>query len=164
MARVTRHVLAARSDVFEALIRPETYPEWLVGCREIREVDSAWPAPGSRFHHRVGLIGPLTIPDSTSVVRIEPEHLLSLEVRARPFVRAQATFVLEDEEVDDGQPVTRITLEEKALAPFTPLQPVLEPLLLSRNIASLNALVAFLNTPAASRSPDRTRAAKTPEN
>ena len=124
----------------------------------------AWPAPGSRFHHRVGLIGPLSVPDSSAVLRIEPEHLLSLEVRARPFVRAQATFVLEDEGVDDGRPVTRITIEEKALAPFTPLQPVLEPLLLSRNIASLNALVAFLNTPAASRSEDRAQAAKSPEN
>ena len=43
---------------------------------------------------------------------IETDRMLSLEVRARPFVKAQATFTLEDEGHDDGQEVTRITLEE----------------------------------------------------
>ncbi len=164
MARVTRHIRAARSDVFEALVRPETYPEWLVGCREIREVDDTWPEPGSRFHHRVGLIGPVTIPDSTSVLEIEPDRTLSLEVRARPFVRARATFTLEDEGQEDGRAITQVTLEEVPLGPLAPLRPVLDPLLVGRNIASLNALVAFLNTPKSSRSPDRARAAKSFDN
>lgn len=164
MATVTRYVRAARSDVFAALVRPETYPEWLVGCREIREVDESWPEPGSRFHHRVGLVGPLTIPDSTSVAEIEPGRLLVLEVRARPFTRARATFRLEDAGQEGGQSVTRITLEEVPIGQFAPLKPLLDPLLVGRNIASLNALVAFLNTPAASRSQDRSRAAKSPAN
>jgi len=164
MASVTRHVRAARADVFAALVRPETYPEWLVGCRAIREVDENWPAAGSKFHHRVGLIGPLTIPDSTSVVEIEPERKLSLEVRARPFVRAQATFTLEDDDLYEGQPVTRVTLEEVPLGSLASLKPLLDPVLAGRNKASLNALVAFLNTPAGSRSEDPTEAAKSPAN
>jgi uncharacterized protein YndB with AHSA1/START domain len=164
MSQVTRHVRAARREVFGALVRPETYPEWLVGCREIREVDESWPEPGSKFHHRVGLIGPMTIPDSTKVIDVEQDRLLSLEVRARPFIRARATFQLEDEPAEDGQPVTRITLEEEPLGPLVPLKPLLDPLLAGRNIASLNALVAFLNTPAASRSSDHSRAAKSPDN
>ena len=57
--------------VFDALVSPETYPEWLVGCREIRAVDTDWPAVQSRFHHRVGLVGPLTVEDSTKVLAIE---------------------------------------------------------------------------------------------
>jgi len=164
MATVTRYVRTERSKVFAALVRPETYPEWLVGCREIREVDGSWPEPGSRFHHRVGLVGPLTIPDSTSVLEIEPDRRLVLEVRARPFVRARSSFTLEDADPMDGQAVTRITLDEEPLGQFAPLKPVLDPLFASRNIASLNALVAFLNTPAASRSEDRQRAAKSPAN
>ncbi len=164
MATVTRYVRAERSDVFAALVRPETYPEWLVGCREIREVDSSWPEPGSSFHHRVGLVGPLTVPDSTSVVELQQDRVLGLEVRARPFVRARSTFRLEDAGDDDGQAVTRITLEEEPIGQFSPLKPVLDPLFASRNIASLNALVAFLNTPAKSRSEDRSQAAKSPAN
>jgi uncharacterized protein YndB with AHSA1/START domain len=164
MATVTRYARAARSDVFAALVRPETYPDWLVGCREIRDVDDAWPEPGSRFHHRVGLVGPLTVPDSTSVLEIEPDRLLVLEVRARPFVRARSSFRLEDASSHDGRPVTRITLDEEPIHQFAPLKPVLEPLFASRNISSLNALVAFLNTPTESRSEDRTVAAKSPTN
>lgn len=164
MAKVTRHIRASRSEVFKALIRPETYPEWLVGCREIRDVDETWPEVGSSFHHRVGLIGPVTIPDSTSVREIETDRMLSLEVRARPFVKAQATFTLEDEGHDDGQEVTRITLEEVPLGALESLKPLLDPLLAGRNIASLNALVAFLNTPKGARSEDRSEAAKSFEN
>ncbi|MDQ6698073.1 MAG: hypothetical protein M3Z46_11525 [Actinomycetota bacterium] len=164
MAVVTRYARVERSVVFAALVRPETYPEWLVGCREIRKVDHSWPEPGSSFHHRVGLVGPLTIPDSTSVLEIEQDRVLSLEVRARPFVRARSTFRLEDAGMADGVAVTRITLEEEPIGQFAPLKPLVDPLIASRNIASLNALVAFLNTPTASRSDDPSRAAKSTAN
>ncbi len=164
MATVTRFVRANRSEVFAALVRPETYPEWLVGCREIRDVDAAWPEPGSSFHHRVGLVGPLTIPDATSVLEIEPERLVVLEVRARPFVRARASFELGDVGADNGQAITRITLDEVPIDQFAPLTALLDPLLTGRNVASLNALVAFLNTPEASRSKDPSRAARSPAN
>lgn len=164
MAQVSRHVRAERSVVFDALVRPETYPEWLIGCREIRAVDESWPEPGSKFHHRVGLIGPLTIPDSTAIVEIDQDRLLSLEVRARPLIRARATFRLEDEPADDGQPVTRITIDEEPIGLFAPLKPVVDPLIVGRNTASLNALVAFLNTPDTARARARTQAARSPAN
>ncbi len=160
MARVTRHVRASRDAVFDVLVRPETYPAWLAGCQEIRSVDASWPDQGSQFHHRVGLIGPITIPDSTAVLEIEPGRRLVLEVRARPLIRARAAFSLDDEPEEDGQPVTRITLDEVPVGPFAPLTPVLDPVIAGRNIVSLNALVAYLNAPVGSRSDDRLRSAK----
>ena len=71
MVSVTRYAAAPIERVFEVVSDPRTYPDWLVGAQEIRSVDEDWPQPGSRFHHRVGLVGPLTIPDSTSSVEVE---------------------------------------------------------------------------------------------
>lgn len=147
MAQVSRHVLAAVEDVFDILVRPETYPEWLVGAREIRSVDAGWPSVGSCFHHRVGLIGPITVADSTEVLAIEEPRRLVLEVRARPFGRGRVTFSLEDVPLVDGRPCTRITLDEVPIGALAPATPLLNPLVEGRNIASLNALVAYLNTP-----------------
>src|SRR6188472_2881403 len=94
MVSVTRYAVAPIERVFEVISDPRTYPDWLVGAREIRSVDEDWPQPGSRFHHRVGLVGPLTIPDSTSSVEVEPPTRLVLEVRARPLVKGRVEFTL----------------------------------------------------------------------
>ena len=147
--------MAPREQVFAVLVDPETYPKWLVGAKEIRAVDDDWPAPGSRFHHRFGLIGPLTIPDSTKVIEIDRPRLLSLEVRARPLGRGRATFTLDDVETGDDRPCTKIAIDEVPLGSMAAATPVLEPFIKSRNVASLNALVAYLNTPSG-REPEGT--------
>lgn len=147
MATVTRHVLAPIEDVFEVLLTPDTYPHWLAGCQEIRAVDSDWPAIGSRFHHRVGLAGPLTIADHTKIVEIDAPDLLVLEVRARPLGRGRSEFRLVGGTDQHGRPSTRIALDEVPIGALAPLTSVLDPLIRSRNIASLNALVALLNSP-----------------
>lgn len=162
MARVSRYARAARADVFGALVRAETYPQWLVGCRSVDAVDENWPEVGSRFRHRFGVVGPIVIPDSTEVLEIEDDRRLVLEVRARPMGRGRATFELEDEADADGCRVTRITMDEVPLGSLAALTPLLDPLIESRNIASLNALVAYLNTPPAAASSDRSEAAASP--
>jgi uncharacterized protein YndB with AHSA1/START domain len=148
VVRVTRFVVAPIDRVFRAICDPHTYPSWLVGAREIRSVDDEWPEPGSAFHHRVGLVGPLTVADSSEVLEIEPPRLLVLEVRARPFGRARAEFHLEQVPPGaDGQQRTRITLAETPIGALAPLSPVLDKTIEPRNRASLNALVARLNEP-----------------
>ena len=163
MATVSRYARASRADVFATLVRAETYPEWLVGCRSIDSIDESWPQVGACFHHRYGLIGPIAIPDTTEVLEIDDGRMLALEVRARPLGRGRATFVLNEEPAVDGCPVTRITLDETPLGTLATLSPLLDPLVQGRNIASLNALVAYLNTPARSTSTDSSEAAASPQ-
>ena len=140
MACTSREVGASAHDVFRALVDPRTYPEWLAGAANIRDVDHAWPEPGSRFHHTVG-VGPVKIPDSTKVVRVEVDRLLCLAVRARPFISAIATFSL----VSDGQRCV-VTLEESALRLIgNVVRPVLDPLTDVRNHYSLKRLATFVS-------------------
>lgn len=73
------------------LIDPWTYPQWLVGTSEIREVDGTWPSPGSGFHHRVG-VGRLSLPDSTTLVSARAGEELVLRVRVRPLITDEAIF------------------------------------------------------------------------
>lgn len=135
MATTTVHVDARPSAVFAALTTPETYPSWLIGCKDIRAVDDGWPAVGTRFHHRVGVVGPLSVDDSTKVLEIEEDRRLVLEVRARPLGRGKVTFTLRP---DGGG--TELELVEHPLGLLQPLTPVLDPLTLVRNKRSLDNL------------------------
>ncbi len=91
MARTEIEIAASPEEVFHSLEDCRTYETWLVGCKQIRAVEPAWPEPGSRFFHRVGF-GPLTIDDSTKVVSIDPGKELVLEARARPAGVAHVRF------------------------------------------------------------------------
>ena len=72
--------------VFRTLVDPSSYAYWVVGAKTIRGVDEAWPAPGSKFHHSVGL-GPVLVEDSTSVLRrlrrLAEQRLDDIEVPQR---------------------------------------------------------------------------------
>jgi uncharacterized protein YndB with AHSA1/START domain len=135
-----------RTAVFEVLSDPNTYPRWLVGAREIRDVEPEWPALGSRFFHRVGLAGPLTVADSTKVVDVDPPRRLSLEVRVRPFGRGRATFRLYETVSDDhpGLACTRIELTEEPLGILRLARFALDPVVDARNRRSLTHLHDFL--------------------
>lgn len=146
MATVIRVLPFGPDDVFAALIDPETYPHWLIGARDIRRVDDDWPAPGSCFHHRVGLVGPLKVADSTKVLDIDPPHRLLLEVRARPFGRGMVTFTLDaqSDPSGSGDANTCVELAEVPLGALTPFTPVLAPLTRARNSRSLDLLADYL--------------------
>ena len=140
MATVRRTIPRPQADVFAALITPETYPHWLVGCQDIRAVDAGWPAPGTAFHHRVGLFGPVTVADNTVVEEIAEPHCLKLEVRARPLGRGCVTFTLEA--ADPGETV--VTLEEEPIGLLAPAQPLIDPITARRNERSLTRLADYL--------------------
>lgn len=127
--------------VYAALTTPETYPHWLIGCRDIRGVDADWPAPGSKFHHRVGLGGPITVADNTKVVEQTDDALLSLEVRARPFGRGRATFTLT---AGPEAGSTVVELDEVPIGLLAPTKPLADPLINRRNARSLRNLADYL--------------------
>lgn len=141
MAIVRRRIAAPVEVVFDTLRTPESYPHWLVGCRDIRDVDDGWPEPGTRFHHRVGLMGPVVVADSTAVLEIDAPTRLSLEVRARPLGRGRATFVLTKDGADGA---TTVTVNEVPIGLLAPTRPLVDPLTVARNKRSLANLAAYI--------------------
>lgn len=135
MATVQTTIDAPVAEVWDALVDVRTYPRWLIGARRIRRVDDGWPAPGTAFHHEVGLGGPFTIRDSTRAEAVEDGRRLELDVRARPLLRANVTF---DLRATPGG--TEVTLEEHPTGWHRVLAPVLAPLVMARNRASLEKL------------------------
>jgi uncharacterized protein YndB with AHSA1/START domain len=127
--------------VFDVLLEPRTYPRWLRGARKIRDVDSAWPEPGSAFHHQVG-VAPLVLNDATTVRELEVPHLLDLKAKARPAGVAHVRFELE--ELAGG--TTRVVLrEEPESGPGRTVwslggQLWMRPMLRARNESSLERL------------------------
>lgn len=133
--------LAVTPDrVFDVLLDPVTYPDWLRGAKRIRAVDDSWPLPGAAFHHVVGA-GPLTLADKTAVVSTERPHHLELRAGARPLGVAAVVFTLTP--VGTG---THLTITEQPHAgPMRFLwdhggRPLLVPALRARNDDSLRLL------------------------
>jgi uncharacterized protein YndB with AHSA1/START domain len=77
--------------VFAVLADPKTYADWVVGSDTIRDADPTWPAPGSRFYHRVG-VGPIKVKDHTEVLEADRPRKLALHARARPLGTAGDTL------------------------------------------------------------------------
>jgi hypothetical protein len=151
MSFTCREIAADRDAVFTVLADPHTYPAWLVGNVEVRTVDPDWPQPGSRFHHRVGA-WPLTLADTSRLIDIEPGRLIRLDVRARPFIRAVATFRL----VGDGGR-TMVSLEEEPTLRILGnlVRPLLDPLTHIRNHTSLRRLADYVEDGARSTQPQQ---------
>lgn len=143
MARSVREIPAPVGVVFDVLLDPETYPDWLVGAQEIRAVDDNWPEVGSRFHHKVGLGGPVTVSDSTKVLEIDVPERLVLEVRARPLGRGKATFTLSPNGPEPA-PGCRIQIDEEPIGTLAPLHPALAPFIRARNDRSLEQLAVLV--------------------
>jgi uncharacterized protein YndB with AHSA1/START domain len=140
MSTVTRTLDEPIDRVFAALVDPWTYPEWLVGSKAVRSVDAGWPAPGSSFHPRVGLGGPITVDDHSSSRAVEAPTLLVLEVRARPAGRAEVTFRLRA----PTPTTTEVRFTEVPIGPARLLAPVAAPLAVLRNHRSLQRFERFL--------------------
>ncbi len=83
MARNDVHVGVTPERVFEVLRDPACYPRWVVGAKRFRFADPGFPAPGTRFHHAVGL-GPFEVKDHTQVLEFDAPRFVKLRARARP--------------------------------------------------------------------------------
>jgi len=137
MARTTRLIPASPERIFEVLSDPASYGYWVVGSDTIRDADGAWPAKGSRFHHRVG-VGPIKVNDNTEVLTVEAPRLLRLHARARPlFGTALVELMLERR--GGG---TLVTMDETAgdVLSRVAINPLTDPLVKRRNDVSLRRL------------------------
>jgi uncharacterized protein YndB with AHSA1/START domain len=99
---------APASAVYATLMDAWSYSTWVKGTKRIRDVDADWPAPGSRFHHSVG-VGPIATRDETRMVTAEKDSLVVLDVHIWPA--GEATVRIELHEEADGR--TRVTLQER---------------------------------------------------
>jgi len=136
MSYTSRTIDADPESVWRIVVDPTTYPQWLIGAQAVVKVDPAWPRPGSKFFHRVG-VGPFTVSDSTVVEEVEPGQRLRLAVRARPFISAIATFEL----VSDGtRTVVSIEEEPRWRLIGELVRPMLDPSTHVRNHRSLRRL------------------------
>lgn len=131
-----------QSELFDALVNPDTYPHWLVGARRIRSVSDDWPQPASFFKHTVGF-GPWTIADSTTVRAIGSPDMLELLVRARPLLEATVRFEVEVEPAG-----CRLRMSETPTGIYKALSAAAQPLIRARNRRSLQRLKAFVESSA----------------
>jgi len=137
VATVQRTVQAPPDRVFAVLADGWTYSDWVVGTVHIRDVDAAWPAPGSKLHHKAGP-WPLSLQDSSTVVSVTPDKEMTLMVGLWPLGQARVQFLLEPE----GLSATRITMHEQFEAgPLLAARNKINDLILHRrNVESLRRL------------------------
>lgn len=107
MARNRVHIDAPVETVWAVLCDPYRYPDWVVGAADVRDHDGAFPAPGSRFHHRVGLT-PVALNDHTEVLEVDPPRRIALKAKARPLGTARIDIELAGQ--DGG---TQVTMDER---------------------------------------------------
>jgi uncharacterized protein YndB with AHSA1/START domain len=108
-------MLVAPEVVWDVLADPASYQYWVVGSKVIRDADPGFPAPGTKFHHTIG-VGPLTVRDHTKVLEAERPRLLRLRAKGRPLGTASVTLELTAE--SGG---TRVRMTESPDGPFAVL-------------------------------------------
>ena len=106
MATTDITIDAPARAVYESLLDAWTYEVWVGGAKRIRDVDAAWPAPGSCFHHSIGF-GPIMTRDETVMLRHEKDKLVELNIELWPA--GEGIVRLELDEVGGG---TKVTMHE----------------------------------------------------
>ena len=136
MADTDIFVEAPPERVFDVLSDTSSYGHWVVGSKHIRGEEGGWPAPGSRFHHTVG-VGPLTVRDHTSVEESQRPRRLVLRAKFRPMGIARIALDLEPE----GRG-TRVRMREHPLGgPMARIwNRAADALVHARNVESLRRL------------------------
>jgi len=86
-----RFVLVPPQAVWDALADAGGYGYWVPGSRVIRDAEPGWPAPGSRFHHTIG-VGPFEVSDDTTALEARPPELLRMRAKGRPIGTATVTL------------------------------------------------------------------------
>ncbi|GAC1327085.1 MAG: SRPBCC family protein [Mycobacteriales bacterium] len=133
---------APPASVFAVLRNGFSYSDWVVGTKQIRAVDEAWPAPGTLLHHSVGL-GPARLSDDTKVLSVDPDRCLELEARAWPA--GTARVVLRLSAVGTG---TEVEIEEHPLRGVAARlhNPLFDLLIWLRNVETLRRLKRIVET------------------
>lgn len=125
---------SAAGELFAVLVNPDTYPQWLVGTKNIRDVAPDWPRPGSFFKHTVGF-GPLTIADKTTVRAVDAPRTLEMLVRARPALEAVVRF-----EVISKSDGCKVIMTETPVGVYKFVSLLAQPLIRARNERSMKRL------------------------
>jgi uncharacterized protein YndB with AHSA1/START domain len=136
MATNERFMPVPPEAVWDALADAYGFGYWVVGSSEIREVDERWPAPGSRFHHTVG-IRPLRVSDHTESVEAQRPSLLRMRAKARPLGTASVELAMTPQ---DGGTRVRMTENPDGLTAWLSLNPLTQVLVKARNAESLMRL------------------------
>lgn len=123
---VTRVVNAPVDAVWAVLADGWSYPVWVVGASRVREVDTGWPAVGTRIHHAFGP-WPLVVQDDTRVTHAEPPSDLVMTARGWPVGEARVHLHLEPR--GEGSCEVSIT-EGSTKGPGTVIPPPLRHLVL----------------------------------
>jgi uncharacterized protein YndB with AHSA1/START domain len=122
--------------VWDALADPGGYGYWVPGSKVIRDADPHWPAPGSRFHHTIGL-GPIRVSDHTVSLAARRPGLLRMRAKGRPLGTATITLEMKPR---DGGTVVRISERLDGAFMLLNLNPVLHLITKGRNAESLMRL------------------------
>jgi uncharacterized protein YndB with AHSA1/START domain len=122
--------------VWDALADHGAYGYWVVGSKVIRDADAAWPAPGARFHHTIG-VGPLKVSDHTESLEARAPRLLRMRAKGRPLGTAQITMRMTPR--GDGT-LVRMTETPDGPTAVLALNPLVHLLTKARNAESLMRL------------------------
>jgi uncharacterized protein YndB with AHSA1/START domain len=126
----------ASEVVWDVLADPASYAYWVVGSKAVRDADPGFPAPGTKFHHTIG-VGPLTVRDHTEILEAERPRLMRMRAKGRPLGTASVTLEMTSE--SGG---TRVRMTENPDGPFAilALNPLVHVLTKLRNAESLMRL------------------------
>jgi uncharacterized protein YndB with AHSA1/START domain len=131
-----RFMPVPREAVWDALADPGGYGYWVVGSKAIRDADPDWPAPGSRFHHTIG-VGPIKVSDHTESLEARPPELLRLRAKGRPLGTATVTLELSPR---DAGTLVRMSEHSDGIYSLLDLNPVFHLVTKARNAESLMRL------------------------
>ncbi|WP_275001488.1 SRPBCC family protein [Promicromonospora iranensis] len=149
MVTVMQAARCTPDAVLRVLADGWSYSTWVVGTARIRAVDAAWPEPGTRILHSVGL-WPALLDDETVVRAWDPER--SIELQARGWPAGEARVLIEVKPVASGEGcMIRVTEDaDKGPGRLVP-QPVRSAVIGPRNTETLRRLAAL----AERRSPEQ---------
>lgn len=79
--------------IWNVIANAQSYKDWVVGAKEVRDVVGNWPEPGSEIHHTVGahVVGNK---DVTVVLECEPNKRIKMKAHFRPIGVAEVTIDL----------------------------------------------------------------------
>lgn len=136
MAINKRTMRATPDEIFEVLLDPECYPDWVVGAKEVRGQDKEWPAVGSSFYHRVGVEG-ANLKDKTTMLALDSPRHVELTAYARPFGVARVAVSAKPN--GDGTVVEIFEKPEEGTR-MRAISLLVDPLIKLRNVLSLKRL------------------------